>query len=95
MPADRLKDIVEALEIQVDEYSSFVDRETGEVETVSHELLHEAEELDDDEEELDLPAWQEHEWEAAKLIVARIAFGSFPRSLRSTNGQLWRIFRSR
>jgi hypothetical protein len=55
MPATaRLSDIVEVLEIQFDESSSFLDRDTGQVETVSRDLLREAEESADDEE-LDLP----------------------------------------
>jgi len=71
MPATaRLNDIVEALEIQFDEQSSFLDRETGQVETVSTDLLGEAEGPDGGED-LDLPAWQEREWEMAKLIVSR------------------------
>jgi hypothetical protein len=38
----RLSDIVDALEMQFDESSSFVDRDTGQVETVPHVLLREA-----------------------------------------------------
>ena len=73
MPAvARLNDIVEALEIQFDESSSFLDRDTGQVETVSKELLSEAEEPGD--EELDLPEWQQQEWELAKQIVASDRF---------------------
>jgi hypothetical protein len=45
MPATvRLNDIVDALEMQFDESCSFLDRDTGQVETVSHVLLREAEE---------------------------------------------------
>jgi len=50
----RLSDIVDALEMQFDESSSFLDRDTGQVETVSHELLGAAEESGEDEEP-DLP----------------------------------------
>lgn len=71
-----LKDIVDALEMQSDEFLSFVDLDTGRVETVSRELLGEAEECGDDEEP-DLPAWQMPEWELAK----RIAFGKRFRKL--------------
>jgi hypothetical protein len=40
MPATvRLDEIVDALEIQFDESSSFLDLDTGEVETVSRDLL--------------------------------------------------------
>jgi hypothetical protein len=66
MPSVRLDDIVEALEMQIDEYSAFLDRNTGEVETVSDVLLQQA---DDDIEEPDLPEWQKQEWEIAKQIV--------------------------
>ncbi len=57
MPAvARLNDIVEVLEMQFEEFSSFFDRETGEVTTVSRELLVEAEEPTG--EEPDFPAGQ-------------------------------------
>jgi len=70
MPAAvRLSDIVDALEMPGDESSSFLDRDTGQVETVSHALLREAEEPSGDEEP-DLPAWQKEEWEIAKRIVS-------------------------
>jgi hypothetical protein len=70
MPATvRLSDIVDVLEMQFDESPSFLDRETGQVETVSGDLLREAEESGDDEDQ-DLPEWQEKEWEIAKLIVS-------------------------
>lgn len=66
MPATvRLKDIVDALEMQFDETLSFLDCDTGEVVTVSRSLLSEAEESDDDDEEPDLPEWQNDEWEMA------------------------------
>jgi hypothetical protein len=53
----RLNDIIDALEMQFDESSSFLDRDTGRLETVSHDLLLEAEESGEDEKP-DLPAWQ-------------------------------------
>src|ERR1017187_2732307 len=65
----QLKDIVEALEMQFDEASSFLDLDTGKVETVSQDLLSEAEESDDGEQP-DLPDWQKPEWEIAKRIVS-------------------------
>jgi hypothetical protein len=40
MPAVRLQDIVDALEMQFDEIPSFLDLDTGQVEAVSLELLH-------------------------------------------------------
>ena len=73
MPATvLLKDIVDALQMQLDEASSFLDLDTGRVETVTHDLLHKAEESDD--EEPDLPGWQKEEWEIAKRIVSTDRF---------------------
>jgi hypothetical protein len=78
MPATvRLNDIVDALEMQFDEYSSFLDLDSGRVETVSHVLLCEAEESDDDEEP-DLPTWQKPQWEIAKRIVSTDRFRKLP-----------------
>jgi hypothetical protein len=73
----RLNDIVDALEMQFDESSSFLDLNTGQVETVSHDLLREAEECGDDEEP-SLPAWQKQEWEIAKRIVSSDRFQKLP-----------------
>jgi len=72
-----LKDIVDALEMQFDEHSSFLDLDTGKVETVSHDLLRDAEEGSDDEEP-DLPEWQKPEWEIAKRIASTDRFVSLP-----------------
>ncbi len=76
-PTVRLNDIVDALEMQFDESCSFLDRDTGQVKTVSDVLLREAEESDDDEEP-DLPTWQKQEWEIAKLIVSTDRFHKLP-----------------
>jgi hypothetical protein len=72
-----LKDIVDALEMQFDESISFRDLDTGKVETVSRKLLGLAEESDDDEEP-ELPEWQEDEWEAAKRIASAGSFVRLP-----------------
>jgi hypothetical protein len=74
----KLKDIVEALEVQFDESTYFVNLDTGELELVSRDLLREAEEFGDDDEEPDLPAWQEPEWELAKRIVSTGRFQHLP-----------------
>ena len=67
MPATvRLNDIVEALEMTIDEYSSFLDRVTGQVENVPDAFLGKAE----DGEMPDLVEWEEPSWEVAKQIVA-------------------------
>jgi hypothetical protein len=77
MPATvRLSDVIDALEMQFDESSSFLNRDTGQVVTVSDVLLHEAEAGDD--EEPDLPAWQKQEWEIAKQIVSTNSFQRLP-----------------
>ncbi len=55
----RLNDLVDALEMQFDKASSFLDLDTGQVEVVSHALLRVAEESGD--EKPDLPTWQKHE----------------------------------
>lgn len=70
----RLKDIVDALEMQFDEMPSFLDLETGQVQTISQDLLGEAEESDDEEEEDE----QDEEWEIAKLIVSTDRFLKLP-----------------
>jgi hypothetical protein len=78
MPATvRLDEIVDALEIQFDESSSFLDLDTGEVETASHDLLRQAEESSNDEEP-DIPEWQKQEWEIAKRIVSSDRFQKLP-----------------
>ena len=73
----RLSDIVDALEMASDEYSSFLDLDTGQVETASRDLLRSAEEFNDDEEP-DLPDWQMAEWEIAKRIVLTDRFQKLP-----------------
>ena len=70
MPATvLLEDIVEALEMASDEAHWFVDLENGEVHRLSLDLLRSAEEAEDEDEELDIPAWQEDEWTIAKRII--------------------------
>jgi len=72
----RLSDIVDALEMQPDEYASFLDLDSGEIETVSHSLLGQAEESDGEEPEL--LDWQKHGWEIAKRIAASDRFVALP-----------------
>jgi hypothetical protein len=77
MPAGvRLNDIIDALEMQIEESSSFLDCDTGRVETVSDALLQRADAGDD--EESDLPEWQKEEWELAKQIVSTNRFQQLP-----------------
>ena len=61
----RLKDIVDVLEMQFDEMPSFLDLDTGEVDTVSVDLIHEADASPDDEDAED----DDEEWKMAKRIA--------------------------
>jgi hypothetical protein len=74
----KLKDLVDALEVQSDEHTYFVDLDSGKVELVSKDLLRDAEESGDEEEEPDLPAWQMREWELAKRIASTGRFQHLP-----------------
>jgi hypothetical protein len=56
--------------MQFDESSSFLDLDTGRVETVSNDLLGQADVSVG--EEPDLPAWQKQEWEIAKRKLAQL-----------------------
>ena len=77
MPATvRLNDIVDALEMQFGDSSSFLDLDTGQLEIVSHALLREAERSGD--EEPNLPTWHKHEWEIAKRIICTDRFQELP-----------------
>ena len=92
MPATvLLKDIVDALEMQSDEALSFLDLDTGQVETVSIELLGEAEESGDDEDP-DLPAWQMPEWELAKRIASSDRFVRLPTKFDVHEWEIMREF---
>ncbi|HEX4166313.1 MAG TPA: UPF0158 family protein [Bryobacteraceae bacterium] len=71
-----LKDIIDALEMQLDESSSFLDLDTGRVETVSNDLLGETDDYLG--EEPDLTAWQKQEWEIAKRIASTDRFRPLP-----------------
>src|SRR5262249_31842212 len=61
----KIRDIVEALEMQFDESRNYLDKETGEVTTISFEVtaLVEAGESPDT-----LPGWQQPEFKTAQLI---------------------------
>jgi len=62
-----LKDIVDDLEVASDERFSYVDRQTGKVESVSREVLAIAEESGTIDDVLE---WQEHEFEVAQAKFA-------------------------
>jgi Uncharacterised protein family (UPF0158) len=77
MPATvQLTDIIDALEIQIDEYLSYLDLDSGQVVAVSGDLLSAAEEPGD--EDPDLSDWQKDEWECAKRITTTDRFLALP-----------------
>jgi hypothetical protein len=73
-----LTDIVNELEMQFDEQPSFLDLETGQVETLEQDLLRKAETFEEGDSEPSLPAWQKEQWEIAKRIVASKRFLPLP-----------------
>jgi hypothetical protein len=85
-----LQDIVDALEMQFDELPSFLDLDTGQVETVHSDLLREAE--DSPDKGPDLPGWQEQEWEIAKRIVTTDRFVKLPSKFDVHEWEIMREF---
>jgi hypothetical protein len=78
MPATvLLSDIVDALDVQLDEYSSFLDLDSGKVESVADDLLRLAEDREEDSAP-ELPDWQQEQWEVAKQIVSSERFLPLP-----------------
>ena len=67
----KISDIVDALEMQFDQFRTYLDKETGEVETVSTEVLSLAEEADEADSPDKLPKWQQDEYKIAQLVVER------------------------
>jgi hypothetical protein len=63
------------LQMQFDEYPSYLDLDTGHVVSASVDLLSQEDESGD---EPDRPAWQEDEWEIAKRIVSTDRFQELP-----------------
>jgi hypothetical protein len=75
----RLQDLVDALEMQFDEYPSYLDRDTGRVATIARDLLCAAEESDEEvEDHADPSGEDDDEWEIAKRIVATNRFRKLP-----------------
>jgi hypothetical protein len=70
-----VKDIVEVLEVQFDGWAAYLNLDTGDVETVSTDLLSEAEESED---EPDLSDDDKDEWEVVKQIVSTDRFRRLP-----------------
>ncbi|HYL76186.1 MAG TPA: UPF0158 family protein [Bryobacteraceae bacterium] len=86
----RLQDIVDGLEMQFDEDSSFLDLDTGQVETISRDLLSEAEESGD--EEPDPADGVDEEWEIAKRIVSSDRFRRLPTKFDVHEWEIMRDF---
>ncbi len=76
--AVRLKDLAAALEMLDEVGTSYLDLDSGQVETVSREILSRAEEFAAGDEEPKLPAWQKPEWELANRIVSSARFLELP-----------------
>lgn len=55
----KLKDIVDEMEMQMDEYHEYLNKETGEIVTVSTEDLSIAEESEEDDDFSKYPNWQQ------------------------------------
>lgn len=72
-----LLDIVDALEMQFDEATSFLDLDTGHIETISEDLLRLADEGARDEPP-EISTWQKQEWDAATRIVSSDRFEKLP-----------------
>lgn len=75
-----IKDVVDRLESPAEEYPAFVDLESGEVVSVSLELLRIAEDSEEDEHPPALPQWQRSEWVTACRIASRDSFLRLPSS---------------
>ena len=71
----RLDEIVDQLEVQFDEISSYLDRDTGEVYVMPNDVLSGVEAGDEPEHSA---AWQEEQWEIAKRIVESNSFVRLP-----------------
>jgi hypothetical protein len=93
MPATvKLKDIVDALDVQSDESTYFVDPDTGEVELVSKDLLREAEESgDDDDEGRIFLHGRSRSGSLPSELSLPAASSTFRRNSTSTSGRLCRI----
>src|SRR5487761_2176866 len=86
----RLTDIVDALEMLFDEHHAYLDLDTGEVVTVSEDLLCEAE--DPGDEGPDLSDGQAEEWDIAKRIVSSGRFRALPTKLDVHEWEIMRDF---
>ncbi len=77
--------------MQFDEMPSFLDLDTGQVETVSFELLRDAEESTDDDEP-DEAGSHDDEWELAKRILFTDRFVKLPTKFDVNEWEIMREF---
>ncbi len=65
----KLKDIVDEMEMQMDEYHKYLNKETGEIVTVSTEELSIAEESEEDDDFSEYPDWQQDSIKSALDVI--------------------------
>lgn len=65
----KLREIVDEIEMQMDEYRKFLNRKTGEIVTVSTEELSIAEESEEDDDFSEYPDWQQDSIRDALVVI--------------------------
>lgn len=65
----KLKDIVDEMEMQIDAYRKYLNKETGEIVTVSSEELSIAEESEEDDDFSQYPDWQQDSIKSAIDVI--------------------------
>jgi len=75
-----VKDIVDALQMQTENYLAFLDPNSGKVECVSKDLMSAAEDGEDEDMVGDLPDWRKPEWVTVLRIVSDDRFLRLPTS---------------
>lgn len=69
MKSVKLKDIIDQMDTMSDEYNVFLDKETGNIVSLSVEVLSIAEESEEDDDFSDYPQWQQDELKEALDVV--------------------------
>lgn len=72
-----LKEIAELIGFHLEEAVNYLDTETGEAVTIAREVLCAVEDGEDEEEE-DVPGWQDEEWETAREILGTNRYVRLP-----------------
>lgn len=68
----KIKDLVSEMEMQMDEYSQYLNKETGMILTVSNEEMAIVEESEEDDDFSQYPDWQKESLQIALDILSRI-----------------------